>query len=137
MISFKPSLNKKTQLEEDKKRFKWQARVAKKQFGAVAGPAREFAEYCKDLRSDSPAAVNIDYLARVDAAKQTVLNHADFRGMIDQLPVDITGVQMNLSGVQARYIEIRCVSERAAIVPAALLLVEIVKSTLPGTVPQR
>ena len=106
-------------LEEDKKRFKWQTRAAKKHRVNVNGLPRELVECCKDWRSDSVGVVNLDYLARVDSAMQTILNHRDFRDVVDQLPMEITGVPVTLTGVQARYAQIRRVFSHCACHPVA------------------
>ena len=77
------------------------------------GPFRGPVDHRKDSNSDLVAVINTDYLARVDTAKQTIVNHALFKGIIDELPVDITGIQVNHSGVQAWRAQIQRVLERA------------------------
>ena len=92
--------DQKRKLEECTQNVKIQKRDAKKHRPVATPQSRG-----PDDRRDSRALTNVDYLARVDAAKTIVLNHQVFRGLIDKLPVDITGpgTQPNDSGVQAPF----------------------------------
>lgn len=63
---------------------------------------REPAHDCGDLYYydgglDSP---NAGYLARAGRARQVILSHPVFKGIVDAMPLTITGAQEQPSGVQ-------------------------------------
>ena len=55
----------------------------------------QFGEHGLDLS-------NVDYLARADDARQRILAHDVFKGILDELPLVITGSHTQRSGVQDR-----------------------------------
>jgi len=43
---------------------------------------------------------NLDYFARADAAKQLICGHPVFKGIVNEMPLLISGAQAQLCGVQ-------------------------------------
>ena len=93
--------DQKRKLEDANKYHKLQTRDAKK-LRAIATPqSRGPSDIRRDSRSCVSFVVSLEYLSRVEAASRTILNHSLFCDMIDKLPMDITGIPENHSGVQA------------------------------------
>ena len=68
-------------------------------FKQLGGPAT----ICGDSQTDNGLdSSNLDYFARADAARQLICCNPVFNGIVDEMPLAITGVQAQLSGVQDR-----------------------------------
>ena len=102
----------RAKLEEECKRSKASARlVAKMEVEAAHGkenvPPAQASRESTGTGGDSEFgdgvdSSNVDYLARADTARQLILSHDVFKGIVDELPLAITGAQAQLSGVQDR-----------------------------------